>query len=158
MYGAYELGATPAGKKRRKHHPKKITKARYETMVKRHAMRIATKRAKVTPTPADYAAAKIAVDAKLKKRNITVAGDHLVGLSDIMGAAFLVSAAEAGNPVAKKAIRNTALKAKTGNPTAVRNAKALRAVAQGRKINATKRSGGGGLLSRWFRAVDTLNA
>lgn len=151
MYGAYEIGAQPR-------RPKAIAKARYEKMVKRCATLIAAKRAKTTPTPADYAAAKVIVDKKLARRGVKVAGDHILGVSDIMGAAFIMGAAERGNPKAKAAIKKAVVNAKRGNPKAKKSVRALIAVAQGKKRQQAKAKKPGGIFARYMRAVTSHKA
>jgi hypothetical protein len=149
MYGAFEIGA------HRHRHGKKIPKAKYEAMVKKCALVIAAKRAKTQPTPADYAAAKIHVDRKLKARGMTVAGDNILGVSDIMGAAYIIGAAERGHPAAKMAIKKSVIAAKKGSPKAHKFVRAMTAVAQGKQRSAEKKKGG--LFSRYFRAVNSLS-
>lgn len=132
---------------------KQINKRHYEVLVQRRATVLAYKRLKPKPTPADYAAAKIFVDKQLKARGMVVAGDHVLGISDIMGAAFIMGAAEAGNPKAKMAIRKAAMAAKAGSPKGKKQMRAMAAVEQGKQVRQARRTRRFSPFARYFRAV-----
>lgn len=149
MYGAYEIGT--AGQKAFG-QPRTITKAQYERNVRQKAIEIARKRAHAAAkhaisTPADYAAAKIQIDAWMKRANVTVSGDYLVGVSDIMGAAFVMGAAERGNPQARRAVAKVIRKARAGSPQARKQVRAMVAVERGKRRRPL------GLFARYTRAV-----
>jgi hypothetical protein len=119
---------------------KKISKEKYERMVRKAAAKLASglgrrfgarKPLNLIPgkhpiASAIWAKAKIKIDAALAKRGVTVAGSHLLGVSDIMGAAYVIGKAKKGNKAAKRAIKKAARAARTGSPHAKRNLRALR--------------------------------
>ncbi len=152
MNGEFELDGV--GHHKRRGGSKTISKKRYEHMVKHCAKKIAAKAGKSQPTPADFAAAKITIDRNLRSRGVTVVGDALLGLSDIMGAAYIIGAAERGSPVAKAAIKKSLIAAKKGKPKAKKFVRALTVVARGKQSVAAKKKGG--IFSRYFRAVHSL--
>jgi hypothetical protein len=164
MTGAYEIGAAP----------KAINKQKYEQIVRGRAAKVARGLAsyfknRKTAVPgagptraAIWAKAKQQVDGSLAKKGVTVAGDLQIGMSDIMGAAFVLGQAAKGTPKAKlaarKAIRKTMAAAKAGSPGAKKQVKALRiarkpAVARKalspalRPAGTRRRLGGGGFFS-----------
>lgn len=105
---------------------KKITKAKYEEIVKKRAMqRAARENRPGKPTPHDFVVARKKLDQRMRAGGITVVGNHLLGVSDIMGAEFVLGAAKAGSREAKVAIAQTVLAARKGSPRAKKSVRAL---------------------------------
>lgn len=136
--GMYEIGAAK---------PRKITKQKYEQLVRntaaRHAANLQARfrgnakllhDAKKRPIQeAIWARAKKRVDDMLKKKNVTVAGAYMLGVSDIMGASYVLGQAESGNPEAIGMIAMAKRMAHAGHPAAKRDVTALKIASRKRR-------------------------
>lgn len=110
---------------RRRPPGRQITKQRYEHVVARVAAKIAA-RSKRKPGPAEFAAAKKRIDARLKRFGVRVRGEHAMGVSDIMAASYIIGAAAQGSQAAQLAIMKSVEAAKEGH---IRGKKAVKALA-----------------------------
>jgi hypothetical protein len=120
MNGAYELGAAAP----------KISKQKYEHMVRKAAAKLAAKLAarfrgrgaidhngqRKPAQEAVWARAKHGIDNMLKKKGVTVVGYNLVGVSDVMKASWLLGCARRGSTTAGNVISRVISLARQGSP------------------------------------------
>lgn len=140
MNGAYELGAAS---------PRKISKQKYELMVRKAAAKLAGKLAhrfrgqgridhntgRKPAQEAVWARAKHGVDSHLKRTRVMILGSQ-VGVSDIMGASYILGCAKRGSGSAMGWINNVVKMAGKGSPTAQMHLNALRIA---KRMRARKR-------------------